>query len=301
MFDSIFKILLARETYVHGGDTPAAVDNERSRQRFQPAVLIARLVVAEQYAIVHFLFDGEGGDGFPPVVVHGDTDHLETAIFVLALKFREPGDLDDAGAAPGRPEVEEHDFALVIRQVHHLPLGIFQSEVRRMFPLSVFFNRLFDRPAGRACDHTENRGNAHNGKQTQIGSQTFHQFQLYREYLDRENPGGKTLAKPGGARAAANRREGDFRIDPAQYPCGSIAKTLAAVIAPQPGPLRDVSFRKFRFAPFSGPAGFAASAGIPFGFEECFPSLPALIAQPHPHKMTVFVIKNTLMLAWSLL
>jgi hypothetical protein len=126
----------------------------------------------------------------------------------------------------------QHNFALEIRQMHHLPVGVFQSEVGRMFALSVFFDRLFDRPAGRACDHTENRGNAQNGKQTQIGSQTFHQLQLYRDYLYRKNPVWKTFAKPGSACPAANRRKGDFRIDPAQYPCGGIAKALATVVAP---------------------------------------------------------------------
>jgi len=148
---------------VDGSDPPVTVDHKRGRQRFEAAVQIARGVVAQHHTIVNLLHGDEGINRFPPVVVHRDSQNLETAVFILALEVHKPGDFDSARAAPGGPEIEEHDLALIVGQMDQLAVRVLQSEIGRVFTLIIV---LDDRPLGLrrgACDQSENRGHARDG------------------------------------------------------------------------------------------------------------------------------------------
>jgi hypothetical protein len=125
---------------VYGRDTSAAVDDERGRQRFEAAVLIAGFVVAKHDAVVDFSFFDEGIDGLPAIVIHRDTENFEAAVLVFALEFLEPGDLNDAGSAPGCPEIEQDDFALIVGEVNDLAVGVLEGEIRRWFALVIILD-----------------------------------------------------------------------------------------------------------------------------------------------------------------
>ena len=60
-----------------------------------------------------------------------DADHRETLALIFVLEFHEPGHLLDAAMAPSGPEVEQHDFAFVAREVDGSAFGIFASEIGR--------------------------------------------------------------------------------------------------------------------------------------------------------------------------
>lgn len=145
---------------MNGGDPPGTVDHKRGRQRFEAAIQIARGVVAQHNAVVNLFHGDERINRFPSIVIHGNSQNLEPLIFILALEIHEPGDFDRAGATPGSPEIEQHNFALVVGEVDQLAVGVFQSEIGRVFAL-IFI--LHDRP-GRlcwgACDQSQNRGNS---------------------------------------------------------------------------------------------------------------------------------------------
>jgi hypothetical protein len=163
---------------MNGSNASVAVDHKRGRQRFETAVQIARFVVAKQYAIVDFSSFDERRDRFPAIVVHRDSEDFEAAVFVLTLKFREPRDLDYAGAAPSGPEIEHHHFAPIVGQMNHLAVRILQSEIGRVPALAVFLDdRAGRRRSGRrAGDDTENRGDADDGNQAQMGFEASHQI-----------------------------------------------------------------------------------------------------------------------------
>jgi hypothetical protein len=114
---------------MYRSDPAVAVDHKRSRKRFHSAILIARLVVAEHNAIVDLFLRDEWTNHFPSIVVHGNTDNGEATILVFALEFSEPGNLDPARAAPGGPEVEQHDLASIIGEVNDLAVGILEREI----------------------------------------------------------------------------------------------------------------------------------------------------------------------------
>ena len=135
-----------------GGNPAVAVYHERCGQRFEAAVEIARGVIAEHNAVVHFLLANEGIDRFPTVVVHRNSDHFEAAVFVLALEFGEPGNFHHAGTAPGGPEIEQHDFAFVIGKLDQLAIRVFQGEIGRVFTLAIFLDDSSGRLSGRARD-----------------------------------------------------------------------------------------------------------------------------------------------------
>jgi len=70
---------------MRGRDPSGAVDEKRGRQRIHASVNLGRLIVAHYKAVVDSHLRGEGFYHFPTFVVHGDSQHFKTAIFVLAL------------------------------------------------------------------------------------------------------------------------------------------------------------------------------------------------------------------------
>src|SRR4051794_14995295 len=99
--------------------------------------------------------------------------------------------------------------------------------------------------------------------------------------------------EPRAARPPSSGCQRDLRIDAAFDPRSRIAKALATVIPPQTRTLQNIPLRKFPFAPFGGPSGLATSARRQLGPEKCLPRVPALVPQPHPHKMKILVKKYT--------
>lgn len=151
-----------------GGDSAVAIDHESCGQRFEPAVEIARGVIAEHNAIVDFLRVDEGIDRFPTVIVHRNSDYFEAAVFVLALEFGEPGNFNHAGAAPGSPEIEQYNFAFVIGEVNQLAVRVFQREIGRVLTFAVFLDNRSGWLRGRACNQSEERGHPGDRDETQI-------------------------------------------------------------------------------------------------------------------------------------
>jgi hypothetical protein len=60
-----------------------------------------------------------------------DTPSTEKAlILVLLFEVDEPRNLDLAGSAPRRPEVQQHHFAAIVRELHGSAVGVLQREIR---------------------------------------------------------------------------------------------------------------------------------------------------------------------------
>jgi len=55
-------------------------------------------------------------------VAEDDADHVKAFGFVLVLELNEMGDLHAAWGAPGIPEINDHDLALVIGQFDGLAI-----------------------------------------------------------------------------------------------------------------------------------------------------------------------------------
>src|SRR6476646_3624301 len=90
--DGILKLLFIGKADKCFGDAAVAIDHERGGQSLNAAVLIAGFIVAEHDAIVDLLLGGEGRNGLPAVIVHGDAKDFEAAALVSALEFLKPGD-----------------------------------------------------------------------------------------------------------------------------------------------------------------------------------------------------------------
>ena len=148
---------------MNGSDPAVPIDHKCGRQRFEPPIQIARGVVAQQNTIINLFHGDVGINRFPSVVVHGNSQDLETLVFVLALKIHEPGNFDLTGATPGSPEIEQHNLALIVGQVDQLAIGVLQSEIRRVFALILILDDRPDRLGRRACNQSQNRGHARDG------------------------------------------------------------------------------------------------------------------------------------------
>jgi len=133
---------------MHRGNSSVPIDDERGRQRFEAAILIAGFIVAQNDAVVDFFPGYEGVNRFPAIVIHRHAEHFEAAIFVLALELGKPGDFGIAGSAPGGPEIEQHDFTVEIGEMDQLAVRVFQSKIGRMFSLAVFLDGAAHRPFG---------------------------------------------------------------------------------------------------------------------------------------------------------
>lgn len=110
----------------------------------------------------------------------------------------------------------------------------------------------------------------------------------------------KMRLEPNTSGAAAGPPQGDFGgfgMDAARNPGGCVAEALATVFPPAERAVRDVTLRQFLFAPFRGPARFAARAGIPFRCEIRLPSQPKPVSQAHPGEVKILVQQYPAMLA----
>ena len=210
------------------GNASVPIDHKRRRQRFQTAVLIARLVIAQHDAIVDLSFCDERIDRLPAIVVHRDAEDFEAAVLVFALELREPGDLDHARAAPRCPEIEQHHFALIVGEVNQLAVRILQSEIGRVFALAVI---LDDRAA--AVWWASRPPNRESRPQTRWppNANAISSFSLIIDYI-----GNRWSRKCASNQARRARRracaERDFGIDIARDPRGGVAEALTAVFTP---------------------------------------------------------------------
>lgn len=156
------------------GNPSITIDYECRRQRFEAAIEIARLVVAQHNTIIDLSLRNKGVDSLPAVVIHRDAENFEPSVLVLAFELREPGNLLGTGAAPGGPKVEEHHLAAVIAQVDHFAIGIFQSKIRSMFALTGLLNRRGNGSRRRAGNHSKDHANTGDSSKTEIRSRTGH-------------------------------------------------------------------------------------------------------------------------------
>ena len=109
----------------------------------------------------------------------------------------------------------------------------------------------------------------------------------------------KVRLEPGTPGAAAGLPQcdfGGFGIASARDPGSGVAEALATVFAPAGRAVRDIAARQFSFAPFRGPARFAACAGIPFGRKKRLPRLPPGVSEAHPGEVKILVQQYPAML-----
>jgi len=104
------------------------------------------------------------------------------------------------------------------------------------------------------------------------------------------------LPEPTAPRPAPALAQRDLRIDVTRDPCGCVAEALTTIFPPAARAPVDVGGRQFLLAPFSGPARFAASAGIPFACKVRLPGSPPLVSQAHPREMKILVQQYSAML-----
>src|ERR1700733_4686687 len=97
-----------------GSDAARFVDQETNWQGLDAAIKRSRARVPDHYRVVHVVGRDKRLHEFPATVIERYAEDLEAAARVCLLKVDEPGNLDFATAAPGGPEVENHDFSLVI-------------------------------------------------------------------------------------------------------------------------------------------------------------------------------------------
>ena len=122
---------------MNGCNFALAINQEGCWKGIDSAVELRCLIIADQNAVIHFETGEKGLDDFPAFIVHGDADYGEPFSLMLPLKFLEPGNLDLARATPGSPEIEEHDFAAIVREVDELAVRILEGEIGRFVPVFV--------------------------------------------------------------------------------------------------------------------------------------------------------------------
>ena len=121
----------ARQAEVLLAHSPVARDDERHRQPEQRPVGVVDLVlllVAVEHRVVHLHLLGVRLRVLE-LVEQDHADHLEALRLVLVVERDEAGDLDLAGPAPGRPEIEQHDLALVVGEADLLAGEVLEREV----------------------------------------------------------------------------------------------------------------------------------------------------------------------------
>src|SRR3569833_1816089 len=93
----IVKLFLIDQTNVYRRNAAIAINHKRGGQSFHAAIHIACFLIAQHDPVVDLLLGHEGLDVFPAVVIHGNAENCEAAIFVFPLEVREPGDFDPTG------------------------------------------------------------------------------------------------------------------------------------------------------------------------------------------------------------
>src|SRR3984957_5270181 len=121
---------LARQANMLGGDPALAVDEKRSWEGFNAAVHLCDGAVTKHDRVVHRLPPKVGLHRPPTVVIHGHTQHGEARVLVRILELDEPGNLDFAGTAPGRPKIEQNNFSPVIGKLDSRSICIRHAEIR---------------------------------------------------------------------------------------------------------------------------------------------------------------------------
>lgn len=114
------------------GDFSGLVDQKSSGQRIDAAEELSCGIIANHHAVIHTQLGQERLNNLPTFVVHGNAKDREASVLIFAFHLGKPGDLYLTWAAPRSEEIQEDDFAPVIRQAYHLAVGIFESEFRRI-------------------------------------------------------------------------------------------------------------------------------------------------------------------------
>jgi len=114
--DFLAEGLGVRRSRVFGGDSPLPVQQKYDRQSQYSSVGLAGLRISHDHGIIHVESPVEVTDGLGSVV-HRNTDDLQAAVRVLLLKFDKMWSLLAARNTPGCPEVEQHDFAAIGREL----------------------------------------------------------------------------------------------------------------------------------------------------------------------------------------
>src|SRR5260370_31419133 len=122
-FDGFGDVVETGEALEFLDDFAVATDEKAGWITEQAAELVGDFVAAEDDWIVHRkllavhgeAFLGEEGDHRAfAVFVHRNAQHGEAFRGGFLLHFDEPGNLDVAGLAPGSPEIDENDSAVVL-------------------------------------------------------------------------------------------------------------------------------------------------------------------------------------------
>src|SRR5258707_15636723 len=136
-FDSFGDVVETGEALEFLDDFAVATDEEAGGISEQAAEFVGDFVAAQDDRIVHrkllavdgeALLSEEGDHRALAVFVHGDAQDGEALGGVLLLHFDEPGNLDVAGFAPGGPEIDEDDGALVLRERDLVAVEVFEFD-----------------------------------------------------------------------------------------------------------------------------------------------------------------------------
>lgn len=125
---------------MNGRDFTLAINQEGGREGIDSAIHLSRLIVADQNSVIHLQTSEKRLDHFPAFIVHGNADYRKALFLMLPLKLFEPGNFEFARAAPGGPEIQQHDFTVVVGKVDQLAVGILKGEIRRFVPLFAGLN-----------------------------------------------------------------------------------------------------------------------------------------------------------------
>src|SRR5713226_7211676 len=133
-FDGFGDIVVTGKALEFFNDFAVATDEEAGGISEQAAELVGDFVATKDDGIVHrkllavdveaFLSE-ERNDRTLAVFVHGDAQDREALGGVLLLHFNEPGDFDVTRVAPGGPEIDEDDSALVLRESDVFAIEVF--------------------------------------------------------------------------------------------------------------------------------------------------------------------------------
>ena len=113
-----------------GIDASIAGDQECYGQSQNATVHRSRLRCPHYDRIVHVELLGERADGVG-AVVHGDADDPQALVAVPLLQVYEVRDFLATGIAPGRPEIEQNDFAPIGGKAKIVSVELRKGEIRR--------------------------------------------------------------------------------------------------------------------------------------------------------------------------
>src|SRR5208337_1028458 len=113
-----------------GVDPTFTIDDEVNRQPEYSAVTLGEFIVAHGDRIVQLVLLIEVAHRLG-IIVHRDSNDLEAIGAVLVLHLHEVRNLGTAGPAPGGPEIEQHDLALVVGEAQLAAFKIGEREFGR--------------------------------------------------------------------------------------------------------------------------------------------------------------------------